>query len=148
MCYKHLLHHPHSRWFSVSHVSVFRNTKNSAALNRLKPITKVRFAHSRVQIFRKAQLLFRARSCASLLFHRTHFPMKEQRKCPEGTSLTMKTYMVKKSFGALSFPVPHLITAGGKCFPITLLSTLPAQSVHRYCLFSYIQHLPVLFPHY
>ena len=110
--------------------------------------TKVCFAHSRVQIFRKAQLLFRARSCASLLFHRTHFPMKEQRKCPEGTSLTMKTYMVKKSFGALSFPVPHLITAGGKCFPITLLSTLPAQSVHRYCLFSYIQHLPVLFPHY
>ena len=40
MCYKHLLHHPHSRWFFVSHVSVFRNAKNSAVLNRLKPIIR------------------------------------------------------------------------------------------------------------
>ncbi len=40
MCYKHLLHHPHSRWFFVSHASIFRNTKNSVVLNRLKPINK------------------------------------------------------------------------------------------------------------
>ena len=40
MCYKHLLHHPHSRWFIISGISIFRNTKNSEALNRLKPIMK------------------------------------------------------------------------------------------------------------
>ncbi len=32
--------HPHSRWFFVSHTSVSRNTKNSAALNQLKQIMK------------------------------------------------------------------------------------------------------------
>ena len=40
MCYKHMLHHPHSMWFLVSRTLVYRNTKNSAALNRLKPIIR------------------------------------------------------------------------------------------------------------
>lgn len=32
--------HPHSRWVLVSGISIFRNAKNSNALNRLKPILK------------------------------------------------------------------------------------------------------------
>lgn len=32
--------HPHSRWVSVSGISIFRNAKNYNALNRLKPTQK------------------------------------------------------------------------------------------------------------
>ena len=40
LCYKHLLHHPQSRWFPVSGIIIFRNTKNSNAFNWLKPESK------------------------------------------------------------------------------------------------------------
>ena len=40
LCYKHLLHHPQSRWFPVSGIIIFRNTKNSNAFNWLKPEEK------------------------------------------------------------------------------------------------------------
>ena len=120
MYYKHLLHHPHSRWFPVSCDSIFRNTKNSVTLNWLKPIKKKRPAKAeRLHSFHiilpgtfsvklpPLRLSFPFPSCHSpvlppALTHPRHPPGPDEYKCsvllryryaPSNTGASLDSYL-------------------------------------------------------
>lgn len=76
MCYKHLLHHPHSRWFFVSCDSIFRNTKNSVTLNWLKPIIirSTRLTGYRLCVYASGSVITVVLNCFTLIIiSRLHF---------------------------------------------------------------------------